>query len=428
MKTLLKNGSLIDEMGEIKTGYNLLIEDGIISRISRDMDISADEIVDCTGKFITPGFASMHNHSPMNIFKGIAEDVNIDDWFNRDLWPYESKMQDEDIYWGAKLACAEMINNGITAFADHYFKSHLIAQACKETGIKGDIAYTIFGFGGDCTEELALAEKFCKEYANEPLVAPRMGPHSPYMCSPEVLRTVVEKAKELGVGVHLHISETDAQVKQSRKNFDGKTPFQVSYESGCFEVPCIVGHALWIEEDDIKYLNEDTVVAVSPKTYAKLGMGTGGLWKYRNELNIAAGNDGSASSNSIDVLEQIRMFALIGKLYDNAEDFTVKEMWQYLMAGHKYLSFNSGRLAEGYSADLNIFDLNTVSTAPLYNPLAAIIYSAVPSVNITDVIINGKFVKKNGQLVFDTKEIIDNAQRCAKAIYERGRGMTKLYF
>ena len=428
MKTLFKNANLINELGDVLTGKDMLISDGKIAEIGENLVCDDAQVIDCTDRFITPGFASMHNHSPMNIFKGIAEDVHIDDWFNRELWPYESKMQDEDIYWGAKLACAEMINNGITAFADHYFKGHLIAQACEETGIKGDIAWTIFGFGGDCSEELALAAKFCKDYENNPLVNPRMGPHSPYMCSPEVLKEVIEKAKELDVGIHLHVSETKAQVDASKELHSGKTPFDVVAEAGGFSLPCIVGHGLWVEEGDLKYLNDDVVFAVSPKTYTKLGMGDGGLWKYRKQINIAAGNDGSASSNSIDVLEQIRMFALLGKFYDNAEDFTLKEMWQYLMAGHKYLNFNSGKLAVGYSADLNIFDLNTVSTAPVYNPLAAIIYSAVPSVNITDVMINGEFVKKDGKLAFDEREIIKNASACAKEIYARGRGVTKLYF
>lgn len=428
MKTLFKNANLINELGDVFTGMDMLIADGKIAQIGENLVCENAQVIDCTDKFITPGFASMHNHSPMNIFKGIAEDVHIDDWFNKELWPYESKMQDEDIYWGAKLACAEMINNGITAFADHYFKGHLIAQACEETGIKGDIAWTIFGFGGDCKEELALAAEFCKDYANNPLVNPRMGPHSPYMCSVDVLKEIIEKAKELGVGIHLHVSETKAQVDASKELHNGKTPFEVVNMAGGFSLPCIIGHGLWIEEGDLKYINENTVFAVSPKTYTKLGMGDGGLWKYRKQINIAAGNDGSASSNSIDVLEQIRMFALLGKWYDNAEDFTLKEMWQYLMAGHKYLNFNSGKLAEGYSADLNIFDLNTVSAAPVYNPLAAIIYSAVPAVSITDVMINGKFVKKDGKLAFDEKEIIKNASACAKEIYARGRGETKLYF
>ena len=187
MKILLKHGNLINEKGDISNDTDLLINGKVIEKIEKNITDPADEVIDCTDKFITSGFASMHNHSPMNIFKGIAEDVNIDDWFNKEIWPYESKMQDEDIYWGAKLACREMINNGITAFADHYFKSDLIAKACKEIGIKGDIAYTIFGFGGDCREELALAEKFCRDYQNDQWVNPRLGPHSPYMCSPEVL-------------------------------------------------------------------------------------------------------------------------------------------------------------------------------------------------------------------------------------------------
>ncbi len=427
MKTLFKNANLIDHNGDVKTNQDLLVIDGKIAEIGENLVVDG-EIIDCTDKFITPGFVSMHCHTPMNIFKGIAEDVNIDDWFNKELWPYESKMQDEDIYWGAKLACAEMINNGITAFADHYFKGHLIAQACKETGIKGDIAWTIFGFGGDCSEELALATKFCEDYKNDELVSPRMGPHSPYMCSPNVLKEVVDKAKELDVGIHIHVSETEVQVMQSRENHNGKTPFEVLNDADGFSLPCIVGHGLWVEEDDLKYINDKTVFAASPKTYMKLGMGEGNLWEYADKINIASGNDGSASSNSIDVLEQMRMFALIGKFDDKAEKFTLKEIWQYMMNGHNYLNFNSGKLEKGYAADLNIFDLNTVSTAPVYNPLAAIIYSAVPSVNITDVMINGKFVKRNGKLAFDEKEIIKNASACAKEIYARGRGVTKLYF
>ena len=428
MKTLFKNANLINELGDVLTNHDLLVIDGKIAEIGVNLCCDDAEIIDCTDKFVTPGFASMHNHSPMNIFKGIAEDVHIDDWFNRDLWPYESKMQDEDIYWGAKLACAEMINNGITAFADHYFKGHLIAQACEETGIKGDIAWTIFGFGGDCKEELELATKFCEDYKNNALVNPRMGPHSPYMCSVDVLKEVIAKAKELGVGIHLHISETKAQVDARKELHNGKTPFEVVNEAGGFTLPCIVGHGLWVEEGDLKYLNDDVVFAVSPKTYTKLGMGDGGLWKYRKQINIASGNDGSASSNSIDVLEQIRMFALLGKWRDDAEGFTLKEIWQYMMNGHNYLNFNSGKLKAGYAADLNIFNLNTVSTAPVYNPLAAIIYSAVPAVSITDVMIDGKFVKRNGKLAFDEKEIIKNASACAKEIYARGRGVTKLYF
>ena len=101
MKTLFKNANLIDETGEVKTNLDLLVADGIIAEIGENLCADDAEIIGCTDRFITPGFVSMHCHTPMNIFKGIAEDVHIDDWFNKELWPYESKMQDEYIYWGA---------------------------------------------------------------------------------------------------------------------------------------------------------------------------------------------------------------------------------------------------------------------------------------------------------------------------------------
>ncbi len=384
------------------------------------------EIIDLKDKYVSPGFVNMHAHSPMNIFKGIAEDVHINDWFNKELWPYESKMQDEDIYNGSLLACCEMINNGITAFADHYFKGELIAKAANETGIKADIAYTIFGFG-DADSEISQAEKFIKDYKENKNISPRLGPHSPYLCSLEVLEKVYNKAIELNCGTHIHVSETGEQLKESLEKYN-KTPFEVLYDTNIFKTNCIIGHGLHITPGDIDFLNENCCVSVSPKTYTKLGMSKGSLFDLKDKLNIVIGTDGAASSNSLDVLEQARLFALLGKWEDKAEDFKLKEIWHYLMNGHNYLDFNSGKIQKGYSADLNIFDLSDVSCMPLYNPLAAIIYSASAKSNITDVLINGDFIKKDGKLQLNYKEIIKNASQCAKDIYKRGRGETNLSF
>ncbi len=427
MNILLKNANIIHHSAKIEYNKDILIQDKIILAVGDNLSGENAKIVDCTDKFITPGFVNMHAHSPMNIFKGIAEDVNIDDWFNKQLWPFESKMQDEDIYYGSLLAMCEMINNGITAFADHYFKSDIIARAAKEIGIKADIAYTIFGFGGDAKEELFLAETFYNNFKNDELIRPRLGPHSPYICSLEVLKEINEKAKSLNCGIHIHISETAQQVSQSLKMYN-KTPFEVVYDSGGFNLDCIVGHGLHITKADLKFINEKTCISVSPKTYTKLGMSKDSLFSLKNSLNIVSGTDGAASSNSLDVLEQMRMFALLGKWEDNAEDFTLNEIWKILMNGHNYLKFNSGKIQKGYSADLNIFDLTTVLTAPVYSPIAAIIYSSQSSVNITDVLVNGQFVKENGNLNFDYKAVIENAKRCSKEILERGRGETDLSF
>lgn len=428
MKTLLKNANIITHTGKIQLNCDILIAGDKISAIGKSFSCEDAEIINCTDKFVCPTFVNMHAHSPMNIFKGIAEDVHIDKWFNEELWPYESKMQDEDIYWGAKLAACEMLQNGISAFADHYFKGELIAKACDEIGIKADIAYTIFGFGGDCTNELNSAKRFVESYKNSATISPRFGPHSPYICSQEVLKTVVDTAREYNVGIHIHISETGAQVRESKKLHNGMTPFEVVKNAGGFTVPCIIGHGLWIEDADLDFLNSDTCFAVCPKTYTKLGMYKGELWNVKNRVNITSGTDGAASSNSLDVLEQMRLFALLGKWKDNAEGFSLKEIWQALMNGHNFFNFNSGKIEVGYSADLNIWNLNTPSTAPVYNPLASIIYSATPATNITHTMVNGKFVKRNGELCFDTKDILSNAARCASDIYKRGKGNSSLYF
>ena len=427
MNKLFKNVHIIDHEGNIIRNKDIYVVGTKIEEVGDSLSYENCEVIDCTDKFIAPGFVVMHAHSPMNIFKGIAEDVTIDDWFNKEIWPYESKMEDKDVYWGAKLACIEMIQNGVTCFADHYFKSDLIAQACIECGLKADIAPTIFGFGGDCSQELQYAVDFFTKYQNNDLIQPRLGPHSPYICSKDVLKTIVNKAKELNCGIHIHMSETNQQVIDSKAQYN-QTPFEVLNECGGFDVPCICAHSLWIEKEDLQYLNDTTCVAISPKTYTKLGMGKGHLWELYQHMNVTSGNDGCASSNTLDPLQQIQMFALIGKWEDKATDYALKDMWKILMNGHNYLNFNSGRIEKGYSADFNIIDLNKFNTAPVYNPLAAILYSVQPAINITDTIINGQFVKKDGSLIMDEKEVVSMASQCAKEIYQRGKGQSKIFF
>lgn len=427
--TLLKNCNLIDETGAVTSGEDLLIREGVIAARGRGLSLAegeAGEVLDCGDLFVSPGFTILHAHSPMHILRGLAEDVNVNDWFNREIWPYESKILEEDIYWGARLCCAEMLDHGVTAFADHYFHGEQIARAARESGIRADIAGTVFAFDGDPEPEMKPVEELMAEYRGDPMIHIRFGPHSPYICSPQVLETLAAAAGEKGGGLHLHVSETAAQVEESRKKY-GKTPFGVAAEAGCFTVPCIVAHGLWIEESDLALLREDTYIAHCPKTYMKLGAGRGPIWDYWRRVNLCIGTDGAASSNTVDPLEQARLFALVGKLPDQAEDFPIREVWQVLMRGHRALSFGAGRLAPGAAADLIFWDLNTPNTAPLYDPLAAILYSG-ESRNILHVMVAGEFRKRDGRLAFDLGPVLENAARCARGITTRGRGVSKLHF
>lgn len=428
-KLLLKGATLIDEQAQIISGKDILVEDGKIAKIAPNLESLACEVLDCTGKFITCGFTLLHAHSPMHIFRGLAEDVNIDDWFNKEIFPYESKMTDEDVYWGARLCMAEMLENGVTAFADHYFAAEQIAQAALDSGICIDLAPTIFGFDGDVSKDIEATNTLIEKYNGSGRVHVRFGPHSAYLCNESVLEQLVDAAKKAHVGIHLHVSETAEQVEQHYAKY-GVSPFDTLKKVGGFDLPCIVAHGLYANKSDIEEINsnDNITVAVCPKTYAKLGMGAGSLWSDYDYTKLAIGADGAASSNSVDALEQAQLFALLGKWNNRAEDFTLANIWKMLMNGHKALGFHSGKLAEGYAADLNIWELNTPATAPLYNPLAAMIYSANAKNNIVHTLVGGEFVKRNGNLCMNVQELLENANRCAQDITIKGKGQSRLLF
>lgn len=434
---LLKNGTVIDENAKMYR-CDILVDGTSIRKIvpvltcgedSDDADLCDTrniEVIDCTGRFITPGFAVLHAHSPMHILRGLAEDVNIDDWFNKDIFPYESRLESQDIYYGARLCMAEMIDNGITSFADHYFGAEEIARAAIDSGIRVDIAYTLFARKSEeLTEGIEKTYGLLERYEDTPNVDIRFGPHSPYLVSPECLKIVSDEAVKAGCGIHIHASESQEQVDESIR-LTGETPIKVIADAGGLDVPCILAHALYIQESDIDLLKNDTFIASSPKTYMKLGMGQGNIWKYDDRIRMhhCIGTDGAASSNTVDALEEARLYALVGKMNDNAEGFRADDIWELLMNGHNALRFDSGRIKEGCAADLNIWDLDKAATKPLYDLLAAILYSSCPSRDITDTMIGGEFRKRNGKLNEDMKSLIEYVDRCSDGILKRGKGKT----
>lgn len=423
----LKNANIINEEGNVSRGKNLYIKDGKISSISEEFIHDTEEILDCSTLFVTPGLVNLHTHSPMNIFKGIAEDVSIDDWFNSEIWPYESKMTKEDTYYGTMLSIVEMVDNGVTAFADHYFNADMICDAVIETGIRGDIAPTLFGMADDFNEQLEVVTSLIERRGNEnSRLKLRFGPHSPYTCSMEALKKIIDRAKKLDLGIHIHMSETREQVEDSIKN-SGQTPFEILYNAGGFDIPVIAAHGLWIREEELKYIGEETYFAISPKTYMKLSMGMGKIWDYNNKLKLCTGTDGAASSNTLNPLEQVRLYGLLGKMFNNSTDFTLEELWQLLMRGHKALNFNTGCIKPGYEADLVLWDLQKPNTMPVYNPLAAIIYSS-DSRNILHSMVGGRFIKRDGRVLLDEKYIIKKAYEHSIDIIGRGKGKTKIVF
>ena len=429
---LLKNAGLLDEEANCILNQNVYVQEGKILKIlpaAEDTEsIHADETIDCSKYYVSPGLANLHTHTAMNIFKGIAEDVTADAWFNEMIWPYESKMTDEDIYVGTLMGIAEMINNGVTVFADHYFGEEQVLKAVKETGIRGDLAPTLFGMTPDFHERLAQVKAFIQEHRNDSdRISFHMGPHANYTCPSPTLKEIIDVAKELNLPIHLHVSEEDVQVEKAREE-TGLTPFGILYEAGGFDCKVLIGHGLWIEEEDLKYLRDDTWFAFCPKTYMKLASGKGGFFDYYKQLNYGFGTDGAASSNTLNPVEQARLFGLMGKYQErNSAAYTATEIWQHLMASHQAFSFGSGRLKEGAPADLVIWDLYQPDTFPLYSPISAILYSS-NSQNVKYTMVAGEFLKYNGKLKIDTKTLMQEAVRLQKALLERGKGKAQVAY
>ena len=426
IKTLLRNATIINNDCSLDKNKDIFIEDGKITKIvnSKNSIFSEDEydIVDCSSFYVTPSFVNLHSHAAMNIFKGIAEDVTIDDWFNKEIFPYESKLNETDVYYGVMLAILEMVDNGVTAFADHYFCQESVLQAVLDSRIRADIAPTIFGLAPNYKEQLDAAKEFIIKNRNvSNRVNLRLGPHAPYTCPNPILTEIVNVAKELNVGIHIHVSETKEQVDNSYKD-TSKSPFEVLYESGGFDVDTIVAHGLWVEENDLKYLNDKTWFAFCPKTYMKLAMGEGNIYRFKDKINYTFGTDGGASSNTLSPLEQARLYALNGKFLGNSsEEYRVKEIWKHLMKGHSALKFNTGKIEVGYEADLIIWNLKKPNTYPVYNPVASILYSS-NSTNVLYTMVEGEFLKYDGKLMLNERETLNKISDIQLSILERGKG------
>lgn len=384
---VLINGTLIDEKGSLKKA-NIGIKGQYVHCVTED-DLKGDRVIDCTGKYISASFANAHSHLAMNLFKGIAEDVDIDTWFNTYIWPYESNLDEQMTYTGAKLAMYELIENGVTVVADHYFNAQSIIDAAVDVGINLAIAPTLFGAesaNAILNQTLELKEVY-KNQINIELMA---GPHSPYLCDPSTLETVAKFAKANNLKVHIHVGETQQQLLTHLDTYK-QTPLETLSESGILDVPCILAHNLWYQPQDLTLLRDKHYVALCPKTYGKLGMSFLDL-NASIGTNWVMGTDGAASSNSLSVLEQVRLLALKTKESYGAGVLSLNEVWRSLHRTHECFGFETGKILEGSRADLVIWDLNQTNTQPVHNVLAAIIYSSDRH-NIEYVISNGKVLK-----------------------------------
>lgn len=378
------------------------------------------------GMLAVPGMVNTHAHVPMVLFRGVAEDVTIEEWFNDYIFPMESNLTPEDVYWGALLGIAEMIEAGITCVADHYFFMDEVALAVKESGLRANLCWAVFEHEG--LEKLEETAQFIKRWQGgaDGRITTWLGPHSPYLCGPDFLRACAQRAAELSVGLHIHVSETAEQVTLSQQRY-GMTPVKLLLETGILDHPTILAHCLYPTEEDLDIVADHPAgVGQAPKTYLRAGMGTNslaGLLEHGIPLGLAT--DGAASNSTLDLFEQMRLMPLLQKFVTN--DPTAMPLADILrvafLGGPKVLQqpvLNG--LEPGNLADIVLLRQDRAAAMPRLNPAANLVYS-LGSADVDTVICNGKVLMQNRQLqTLDKDRIRAEVQKRMARLTQRVKG------
>jgi len=368
------------------------------------------EVIDATGKLAIPGLINTHAHVPMVIFRGLAEDVDIETWFNEYMWPLESNLTAEDVFWGMQLGLAEMIAAGVTSVADHYFHMDRAAEAVDRAGTRAALGWAVFGSQG--TEGIARTTSFAREFrgASDGRITTWLAPHAPYTCDDGFLRAVAAEAERHDLGIHIHAAETAGQTGASLAA-DGQTPIGVLEETGVLHRPAILAHCCGVTPEDIELMAERPCgVAHAPKTYLKLAMGSAPVLALRQAgVPVGLATDGPVSNNTLDLLESLRLMAMVAKheagdpkVMPVAEALTIATRESAEVFG---LPNDIGHLAPGYLADVVLIDLGGAHNQPPHDPAANLVYSSRAS-DVRTVICNGRIVMRDRVLLtLDLEEI-----------------------
>lgn len=383
-----------------------------------------DEVIRADGLVAMPGLINTHAHVPMVLFRGLAEDVTIDRWFNEYIWPLESNLQEEDVYWGMMLGLAEMIRAGVTTVADHYFYMDRVAQAVERAGTRALLGWAIFSSNGEAMIERTA--DFAQEWngAAEGRIRTILAPHAPYTCTDDYLRACAHKAKQLGLGIHIHAAETMDQTNASLAK-NGRTPIQVLEQTGILDVPTIIAHACGALPEDITLLSRYEVgIAHAPKTYLKLAMDLTPIQQcHEAGIPVGLATDGAVSNNTLNLWESLRLMAMLQK--DRAGTPEVMSIPEALYMATREsarvigMADSLGAIEAGYLADVILLDLSGLHHQPLHSVTASLVYNTEIH-DVHSVIVDGKVIMRDRELLtIDSAETVAQASAAMERLAQR---------
>lgn len=371
-------------------------------------------------QILMPGLINAHAHTPMNLFRGLADDLKLMDWLTQHIWPVEAEIINaETVEIGSRLAIAEMISGGTTCFNDHYFFPHITAKVAVEEGFRAMLGIVTMDvpnlWAKDAEEGLKKGLQVYRESPKDDLIRYTLAPQGPYTNSDKTLSKVKELSEELNLRVHIHLQETLDEIKGEIERH-GKRPIARLDHLGLINSKLIAVHMVHLIEEEIKLLQQRGVHVVHcPESNLKLASGFAPITLLQqHRINVALGTDGAASNNDLDMFGEMRTAAFIAKAINRdstalpAED--VLEM--ATINGAKALGWDQeiGSLEKGKMADIIGINLNSFLTQPVYNPISHLVY-AVNRLQVEDVWIAGKQLLDRGEFTqLDIKRTLKQAE------------------
>jgi 5-methylthioadenosine/S-adenosylhomocysteine deaminase len=402
------------------TTMGLRCENGRIAAIGPEVrPTEGDEVVDGTGLALLPGLVNAHTHAAMTLFRGYADDLPLMEWLERHIWPVEKRMSDEDVYWGTRLACVEMIRTGTTSFWDMYWHAHAAARAVEDAGLRAVTAAPLIDDADPEKSERACsdADRSLEQIADAggSLARPGFAPHAIYSVSERSLRWVAERAAALDIPVQIHLAETAEEVEQCVAEH-GIRPAELLDRCGLLSKRVVLAHGVHLDDAELDLIAERGATVVT-NPVANLKLAVGGPFPYlrarERGVRVGLGTDGPGSNNSLDLLADAKVFALLQK--NAAADpaaVTASETLD-IASGRRSPLLGTGALEAGGPADFLLVRANTPELA-LGDLDAGLVYAAAGSVVDTTVVAGRPLMR--GGVVAEASEVIEKARERARQL------------
>ena len=424
----MNNHRQLHNPGYVAIRGNRIVAVGPMAEL-RSADFRPVRVIDFKGRVVMPGLINAHTHLAMTLLRGVGDDLNLDDWLKRYIFPAEAGNVTSDyVATGTRLGLIEMIRGGITTFADMYYFEETVAEVTRQAGVRAILGETLLDFPAPDNktwdQAIGYAQKFILRWKGDPLITPALAPHALYTVNRTHLEAVRDLAKQLDVPILTHLAEARSETQYAHQNF-GLTPTGYLDQVGLLSARTLLAHVIHVDQQDLALLNQrDVGIVHCPQSNMKLASGTAPVpAMLKNGMRVGLGTDGAASNNDLNLWEEIDTAAKLHKLITGDPTVVTAEEALALAtiggARALHLEDRLGSLEPGKLADLIVVGMSAPHQSPVYNLYSHLVY-ATKAGDVSDVMVNGRWLMRDRRLLTLKEPAVMNDVRRYQRQIRRG--------